>query len=48
MKTQPECVDVPKAIHAARDDIRKDNPRPRTIHDPWISRALAVHAASTR
>jgi hypothetical protein len=31
-----------------RDDIRKSNPRLRTIHDPWIRRALAVHSASTR
>jgi hypothetical protein len=48
MKTQPESVNVPKAIHTVRSDIRKNDPRLRTIYDPWIRRALAVHAESTR
>ena len=48
MKTLPESGHVPKDNRTARDDIRKNNPGLRTIHDPWISRALAVHAASTR
>ena len=41
-------ANVPTAIRTDRDDIRKSNPRLRTIHDPWIRRALAVHSASTR
>lgn len=48
MKTQPESVNVPTASRTVRDDIRKSNRRLRTIRDPWIRRALAVHSASTR
>ena len=39
---------VPTAIRTDSDDIRKSNPRLRTVRDPWIRRALAVHSASTR
>jgi hypothetical protein len=48
MKTQPESVNVQNAVRTVRDDIRKTNPPLRTIHDPSIRRALAVHSASTR
>jgi hypothetical protein len=48
MRPQRESVNVPPATTIARDDIRKSNPRLRTIDDPWIRRALAVHSASTR
>jgi hypothetical protein len=48
MKTQPESVNVPTTIQTVRNDVQRRNPRRRTIHDPWVSRALAVHAASTR
>jgi len=48
MKTQPQSVNVPAATSAVRDDFRKSIPRLRTIHDPWVRRALAVHSASTR
>jgi len=47
MKTQPESLNVPTTIRPG-DDIRKSNPRLRTIRDQWIRRALAVHSASTR
>jgi hypothetical protein len=48
MKPKPESVNVPTTIRTVRDDIRKTQPRLRTIHDPWIRRALAVHSAGTR
>jgi hypothetical protein len=48
MKTQHESVNVSTATRTVRDDIRKSNPRLRTVDDPWIRRALAVHSASTR
>ena len=48
MPTQPESVNVSTAIRTVRDDVRKSNPRLRTIHDPWIRRALVVYSASTR
>jgi hypothetical protein len=48
MPTQPESVNVSTAIRTVRDDARESNPRLRTIHDPWVRRALAVHSASTR
>jgi hypothetical protein len=49
MKTQPETVNVPIAARAIRDEFRRGNPRGlRSIHDPWIRSALAVHSASTR
>jgi hypothetical protein len=48
MHTPSESINVPAAIRIFRDDVRKSNPRRRTIHDPWIRRALAVHSASTR
>ena len=47
MKTQPESANVPTAIRTVRDDIRKNNPRLRTIHDPRFH-AVAVTHASTR
>jgi len=47
MKTPPQSPNVPTAIRIVRD-IRKANPRLRTIHDPSVQRALAVHSASTR
>jgi hypothetical protein len=46
--TQPESANVLPTTRTVRDDIRKSTPRLRTIHDPWIRRALAVHSASTR
>ena len=46
MKTQSKSVYIPK--NTVRDDLRKNNHRLRTIHDPWVYRALAVYAASTR
>jgi hypothetical protein len=46
MKAQPESANVPAAT--VRDDNCKNSPRLRTIHNPWIHRALAVHAAGTR
>jgi hypothetical protein len=48
MKTTPESVNVLIAIRTVRDDIRKTNPRLRTIHDWWIRGALVVHSAGTR
>jgi hypothetical protein len=48
MKTQSESPNVPTTIRPVRDDIRKSNPRLRTIRDQWIRRALAVHSAGTR
>jgi hypothetical protein len=48
MRPKPESANVPPATRTVRDDIRNNNPRLRTIHDPWIRRALAVHSASTR
>ncbi len=44
MTTQPKSV----RISTASLTVRKSNPRLRTIRDPWIRRALAVHSASTR
>jgi len=46
MKTQTKSVHAPK--NAVRDDLRKNNPRLRTIHDPWIYSARVVHSKSTR
>ncbi len=48
MKTQPESVNGQQTVRTVRDDIRKNNPRLRTIHDPWIRRALVVHSDGTR
>ena len=49
MKTQPESVNVPTATRTIRDEFRMGNPRRlRSIHDPWIRSALAMHSASTQ
>jgi hypothetical protein len=46
--TQSKSANTAQGVRTQRDDIRTNNPRLRTIHDPWIRRALAVHSASTR
>jgi hypothetical protein len=48
METPTQSGNNPTTSRTGRDDIRKSTPRLRTIHDPWIRRALAVHSASTR
>jgi len=48
MHTQPETVNVPKAIRTVRDDIRINDSRPRTIHDMRLHDALVTYAKSTR
>jgi hypothetical protein len=48
MKPQSKSVNVQPAIPTVNDNIRKSNPRRRTIHDPWVWGALVVHSASTR
>jgi integrase len=45
MQTKPQSSNDPTTNRTVRDDIRKSTPRLRTIHDPWIRRALAVHSA---
>jgi hypothetical protein len=47
MPTKPNSANVPKTSCTVRDDIRHNNPRLRTIHDPWIQSALVVHSAGT-
>ena len=48
MKTQHESVDFQKAISTVRDDVRKTNPRQRTIHDPRFRDVFVTHSRSTR
>ena len=48
MQTQPEPVNVSKAIRTVRDDIRINNSRPRTIQDMRLRDALVTYAKSTR
>jgi hypothetical protein len=48
MNSQSESVNVQKDIRTVRDDIRKNTPRLRTIHDPWIRNAMALSANPTR
>ena len=39
---------VPKDISTVRSGRRTNDPRPLTIHDPWIRSALVVHSKGTR
>jgi hypothetical protein len=48
MKTQPESVNVTKAIRTVRDDIRANHPHARTIHDVRLRDVLVTYAKSTR
>ena len=43
MKTKPESVNAQNDTRTVRDDIRKNNPRLRSIHDPWVRRAMVVY-----
>jgi len=48
MQTQPEPLNVPKAIRTVRDDIRINKSRPPTIHDMRLRDTLVTYAKSTR
>jgi hypothetical protein len=41
-------VNAPQSVRTMRDDIRANNPRLRTIHDPSIRNSLVTHSRSTR
>ena len=48
MKTQSKSVNVPQDIRTPRDDIRKSNPRLRTVRDLRFWDVFVVHSRSTR
>ena len=48
MKTQPESVNVQHAVRTVRDDIRTNNPHPRTTNDFRIRDVFVTHSSSTR
>jgi hypothetical protein len=48
MKTPPESVNLPRTICTTRNDIRKNNPRLRTIHDLRFHDVFVIHSRPTR
>jgi hypothetical protein len=48
MRTQSGTVTAPQNVRTVRDDVRVNNPRLRTIHDPSLQNSRVEYAKSTR
>jgi hypothetical protein len=48
MKTQPESVNVPKAMRPVHDDTRPNNADPLTVHVLRLRDVFVTHSRSTR
>jgi hypothetical protein len=46
--TQPKSINVQKAVRTVRDDIRTNNPHPRTTYDIRNRDVFVTHSQGTR